>query len=73
MYEQKAADWGTQYLYTGQELDPLTGLYNYGARYYDPTMSMFLSVDPLTDSYPGWTPFHYVHNNPLKLVIRTRK
>ena len=33
------------HLYTGKELDA-TGLYYYGARYYDPTTAQFLSVDP---------------------------
>jgi len=40
----------------------------YGARYYDPKISVWLSVDPLTSEYPGWTPYHFVHNSPLNLV-----
>ena len=27
-----------------------------------------MSVDPLADKYPGWNPYHYVHNNPVKLI-----
>ncbi len=28
----------------------------------------FSSVDPLSDKYPGWTPYHYAQNNPMRLV-----
>jgi RHS repeat-associated protein len=44
------------------------GLYYCGARYYDPKISVRLSVDPLAHEYPGWTPYHFVHSNPLNLV-----
>ena len=36
----------THYLYTDQELDPETGLYNYKARLYDPHMGSFVTPDP---------------------------
>lgn len=35
------------YLFNGKELDSETGLYYYGARYYDPKVSLWLNVDPL--------------------------
>ena len=25
-------------------------------------------MDPLAEKYPGWNPYHYVHNNPIRLV-----
>ena len=25
-----------------------------------------MSVDPLASDFPSWTPYHYVHNNPLR-------
>ena len=28
-------------------------------------------VDPLAEKYPGWTPYHYVHNNPINLIDPT--
>ncbi|EHQ41267.1 RHS repeat domain-containing protein [Myroides odoratus] len=34
-------------------------------------MSVFLSVDPLAEDFPGWTPYHYVHNNPINLIDPT--
>ncbi len=32
---------------------------------------MWLSVDPLAEKFPGWTPYHYVHNNPINLIDPT--
>ena len=46
-------------------------LLDYGARYYDPRLSRFLSVDPLASEFPGWNPYHYVHNNPLRFTDPT--
>ncbi|MFH1915915.1 MAG: RHS repeat-associated core domain-containing protein [Nanoarchaeota archaeon] len=33
--------------YVGQELDAETGLYHFGARYYDPTTGRFTQTDPI--------------------------
>ena len=33
--------------HNGKELDAETGLYYYGARYYDPATALWLGVDPL--------------------------
>ncbi|WP_430614141.1 RHS repeat-associated core domain-containing protein [Flavobacterium sp. JP2137] len=54
-----------------KELDKEMGMYYYGARYYDPKTSIFVSVDPLAEQFPGWTPYHYVHNNPINLIDPT--
>jgi len=70
MAEQKAASgtYSTPYKFTGKELDDDTGLYYYGARYYDPRVSQFLSVDPLADKYAAWSPYTYTLNNPVRFV-----
>ena len=39
------------YLFTGKELDEDTGLYYYGARYYDPRTSLWQSADPILTKY----------------------
>jgi RHS repeat-associated protein len=49
-------------------LDQETGLYYYGARYYDPKTSIWQSVDPLTEKMPGWSPYNYVEDSP---IVRT--
>lgn len=57
--------------FTGHELDDETGLLYAGARYYDPVMPRWLSVDPLADEFPGLSPYNYVKNNPLLLIDPT--
>ena len=67
MAEQKAGGWATLYKYTGKELDEQIGMYDYGARFYDPSLSLWTSVDPLAD-HPrqvSYNPYHYTHNNPV--------
>jgi len=41
----------TPFRFTAQEFDPETGLYYYGARYLDPRISRWLSVDPAMGEY----------------------
>ena len=38
------------------------------ARHYHPTLSIWLSVDPMSDKYPELSPYTYCGNNPVKLV-----
>ena len=40
----------------------------FGARYYSSDLSIWLSVDPMSDKYPNLSPFTYCANNPIKLV-----
>ncbi|MGM5631434.1 RHS repeat-associated core domain-containing protein [Apibacter raozihei] len=49
-------------------MDEETGLYYYGARYYNPRESVWLSVDPLTEKYPGTSAYAYVANNPINAI-----
>ncbi|MBI2110653.1 hypothetical protein HYT51_02640 [Candidatus Woesearchaeota archaeon] len=51
------------YTYTGKQLDD-SGLYYYGARYYDSNLGRFTQLDPIAD-FSG-SPYTYVSNNPLK-------
>ena len=55
--------------FTGKEIDEETGYGYFGARYMDhELMTMWLSVDPLADKYPGISPYAYCAWNPVKLV-----
>ena len=58
----------TPYRFNGKELDTETGLYYYGARYYNPATSLWLGVDPLASKYPGVSPYVYCVGNPVKYV-----
>jgi RHS repeat-associated protein len=72
------------YKFTGNDYDPETGLYYIWHRYYrsgteirpvpdDPELGRFTQVDPKWDTYPGWSPYAYALNNPLKYVDPTGK
>ena len=54
--------------FSGKEKDSETGYYYFGARYYNPDLSMWLSVDPMADKYPSLSPYNYCAWNPMKLV-----
>ena len=55
--------------FTGKERDKETGYGYFGARYMDhELMTMWLSVDPLSDKYPNISPYAYCAWNPVKLV-----
>lgn len=43
-----------------------TGLYYYGARYYKPRISTFISVDPLAEH--TMTPYQYTYQNPIYFI-----
>ncbi|WP_185974351.1 RHS repeat domain-containing protein [Litoribacter populi] len=44
-----------RYGFNGKENDSETGTQDYGFRIYDPKIAKFLSVDPLTSTFPWWT------------------
>ena len=51
-----------------------TGLYYYGARYYDPVIGRFISADILVQSYrnpQALNRYSYTINNPLKYIDPT--
>jgi len=58
----------SRYTFSGKERDGETGYSYFGARYYNSDISIWLSVDPLSDKYPNLTPYAYCANNPIILV-----
>ncbi len=62
------ADVNSKYRFTEKERDTETNYDYFGARYYDSELARWLQVDPLADKYPGWSPYNYALNNPLKYV-----
>jgi RHS repeat-associated protein len=68
-------------LYNGKELqsdafnldgmgsdDAFFDWYDYGARFYDPQIGRWHSVDPLADKAYDWSPYRYCSNNPINRI-----
>jgi RHS repeat-associated protein len=49
--EENSNQQRTPYLFSAKELDEETGLYYFGARYYDPRTSVWQSADPILGKY----------------------
>ncbi|MBI4208942.1 MAG: RHS repeat-associated core domain-containing protein [Deltaproteobacteria bacterium] len=54
--------------YTGGPLDREASLYYLQARYYDPALGLFVSVDPILET---GQPYAYARNNPVRVVDTT--
>jgi RHS repeat-associated protein len=54
-----------RYRYVGKEKDEESGLYYYGARYFQPWSCRFISVDPLALQYHYQSAYTYADNNPI--------
>ena len=63
--EERNNIWNTPYLFNAKEFDEETGLYYYGARYYEPRLSVWISVDPSKEKYPDISSYTYCHNSPI--------
>ncbi len=64
--EERNNTWNTPFLFNGKEFDAETGLYYYGARYYNPRVSIFYGVDPLVKE--TMLPYAYAANNPIRFI-----
>jgi RHS repeat-associated protein len=64
-----------RYGFNGKELDrDEEGMggggstYDYGFRIYNPALARFLSVDPLAQLYPWYTPYQFAGNRPITCI-----
>src|SRR5690606_16845419 len=64
--EEHRSSNNSPYKFNGKELDEDTGWYYYGARYYDPRISVWLSVDPLMEK--TLQPYQYTYQNPIAFI-----
>ena len=58
----------SSHTFSAKERDTETGLSYFGARYYSSDLSIWLSVDPMSDKYPSFSPYVYCADNPVRLV-----
>ena len=64
----KVVDTINRYLYNGKEMQDSSGFYDYGARYYNPNIGRFLTIDRYAEKYYMLTPYQYAANNPIKYI-----
>lgn len=74
--QRRSGTFNNIFKFNGKELDTETGLYYYGARYYNPRISNWLSVDPIALWQPVQENEHYIlgqHNggyfNPKNMSV----
>lgn len=60
-----------RYRFAGKERDDESGLSDHGARAYAPWLARWVSVDPDAAQYPGWSPFCFAFDNPLRFTDPT--
>lgn len=79
IYSEEISDteFDNSYKFTGQEEDSETGLYYYGARYYNADFARFMSQDPavyderfleMLRDPQSFNSYAYVRNNPIKYI-----
>ena len=67
-YNANTFSFSSPYRFNSKEKDEETGLHYYGARYYQSKLSMWLSVDPMAQKYPAFSPYVFTGSNPVNLV-----
>jgi RHS repeat-associated protein len=59
-----------QYLYNGKQYNDDLGMgwYDYGARWYDPSIARWSAIDPKSEKFNAYSPYNYTLNNPIRFI-----
>ena len=68
LVDEHATSFESPWKFNGKELDAETGLYYYGARYYEPVLALWYGVDALTEKKCNDSPYTYCLGNPIRLI-----
>lgn len=66
--DQRSTIWNAMYTFSAKEKDTETSYSYFGSRYYSSDLSIWLSVDPMSDKYPSLSFYTYCADNPVKLA-----
>jgi RHS repeat-associated protein len=75
-YSSTGDTYASEYTFSGKERDAESGLFYFGARYYDPVLCVFVNVDPVSlhqaeiglRDPEHLNSYEYARNNPLVLI-----
>jgi RHS repeat-associated protein len=57
-----------KFQYNGKEKQDQEKMYDYGARFYDPVIARFNTIDPQAENYRLFSIYSYAINNPIRFV-----
>ena len=67
-FQTVTGNYRTPYRFNAKEYDEDTELYYFGARYYDKNLGIWISADPMSEDYPGVSPYAYCAGNSVNHV-----
>ena len=68
LVDEHATSFEMPWKFNGKELDSETGLYYYGARYYEPVLALWYGVDALAEKNSSQSPYNYCVGNPISFI-----